>query len=65
MTNYASPVEDVATAIAATVRAKGWEVLVEKTVIALVERGDVREFCQLWCKDASQATRLAAMMRGE
>jgi len=56
-----SAVEDVATAIAEQVRAKGW--------LSYADRGNVSVWAgnipvaTLHCKDASQAKRLAEMMR--
>jgi len=61
MTNHASPVEDVATAIAATVRAKGWDVSVSTDAIDIKE-GD-EWIATLWCQDDAEAQRLAEMMR--
>ena len=56
-----SAVEDVATAIAATVRAKGWHVYAFKDGIQLWAPAEL--IATLHCQDASQAKRLAAMMR--
>lgn len=57
-----SAVEDVATAIAETVREKGWEISVDRRYIDISGEAHI---ATLWCKDASQAKRLAEMMRGE
>lgn len=63
MTNeLRSPVEDVATAIAATVRAKGWDVSTDRRYIDISGEAHI---ATLWCKDALQARRLAEMMRGK
>ena len=61
MTNHASPVEDVATAIAAPVRAKGWHVYAFQDGIQLWAPAEL--IATLHCQDASQAKRLAAMMQ--
>jgi len=61
MTNHASPVEDVATAIAATVRERQWLSYVDRSDVSLWA-GNV-PVATLHCKDPSQAKRLAEMMR--
>lgn len=62
-----SPVEDVAKAIAETVRERGLHVHFSRkdpSIIHIKESSrDIRAFCVLWCKDASQAKRLFAMMQ--
>ena len=63
MTNHASPLEDAATAIAATVRAKGWHISRWEFYVYLAETAGGLPFVTLCCKDASQAKRLAEMMR--
>ena len=60
MTNHASPVEDVATAIAATVRERGLKVSVDHRHIDI---HDNEFIATLHCQNASQAKRLAAMMQ--
>ena len=55
-----SAVEDVATAIAATVREKGWEISVDRRYIDISGEARIATLC---CKDASQAKRLTEMMR--
>lgn len=57
-----SAVEDVATAIAATVRERGLKVSVDHRHIDI---HDNEFIATLHCKDASQARRLAEMMRGK
>lgn len=56
-----SAVEDVATAIAATVRAKGWEI--HRAGSSVYLHFEDETVAALICKDASQAARLAEMMR--
>ena len=59
-----SPVEDVATAIAASVRANGWDPdLTGTTIVLYPHKKSAQPFCELYCKDESQAKRLAEMMK--
>lgn len=59
-----SAVEDVAAAIAEQVRAKGWHVEVIGDAVALsLDADDADHFCCIYARDASQAKRLAKMMR--
>ena len=60
MSKNSSPVEDVATAIAATVRERGLKVSVDHRHIDI---HDNEFIATLHCQDASQAQRLASMMR--
>jgi hypothetical protein len=57
-----SAVEDVATAIAKTVRERGLKVSVDHRHIDI---HDNEFIATLHCQNASQAKRLAEMMRGE
>jgi len=58
-----SAVEKAATAIAATVRKNGWHIDQYGAEIYLRQIPTALAFCTLWCQDASQAKRLAEMMR--
>lgn len=58
-----TPVEDVAATIAEKVRANGWSVDRNGDDIWFYPNAESGEhFCTLYCKDASQAKRLAEMM---
>ena len=56
-------VEDVATAIAEQVRKSNWLMFVDLDNISFTTDEYARAFCILHCQDASQAKRLAEMMR--
>lgn len=58
-----SPVEDVATAIAASVRANGWGSASVNECINIYAPKTGKTFCRIFCESTEQAKQLAEMMR--